>query len=55
MDGLRRFIEADNHRAVDEGHLRQGTRLLQVQKPNFSEAFPEAAIRDGAGEVCTAR
>ena len=46
MDGPRRFIKADNHRAVDVGHLRQGTRSLKVQKPNFSEAFPEAAIRE---------
>ena len=51
MDGLRRFIKADNHRAVDVGHFRQGTRSLKVQKPNFSEAFSEAAIREGADEL----
>ena len=50
MDGLRRFIRADNRSAVDVGHLRQGTRSLKVQKPHFSEAFPEAAIREGANE-----
>ena len=50
MDGLRRFIQADNHSAVDVGDVRQGTRSLHVQKPQFSEAFPEAAIREGAGE-----
>ena len=47
MDGLRRFIQADNHGAVDVGHLRQGTRSLEVQKPKFSEA----AIREGADEL----
>ena len=41
MDRLRRFIQADNHSAVDVGDLRQGTRSLKVQKPQFSEAFPE--------------
>ena len=51
MDGLRRFIKADDHRAVDVGHLRQGTRSRKVQKPNFSEAFPEAAIREVADEL----
>ena len=51
VDGLRSFIKAENHRAVAMGHLRQGTRSLHVQKPNFSEAFPEAAIRDGADEL----
>ena len=30
--------------------LRQGTRSLEVQKPNFSEAFPEATFREGADE-----
>ena len=28
--------------------MRQGTRPVHVQKPNFSEAFPEAVIREGA-------
>ena len=51
MDGLRRFIQADNHSAVDVCDLRQGTRSLEVQKPNFSEAFPEATIREGADEL----
>ena len=51
MDGLRRFIKADNHRVVDVGHLRPGTRSLEVQKLNFSEAFPEATIWEGADEL----
>ena len=44
IDGLRRFIQADNHSVVDVGHVRQGTRSLKVQKPHFCEAFPEADI-----------
>ena len=51
MDGLRSFVRADNRSAEDVGHLREGTRPLHVQKPNISEAFPEAAIRDGADEL----
>ena len=51
MDGLRSFIRADNRSAVAVGHLRQGTRQLHVQNPSFSEAFPGAAIREGANEL----
>ena len=51
MHGLRRFIQADNHSAVDVGDLRQGTRSQKVQKPQFSEAFPEATIREGEDEL----
>ena len=47
MEGLRSFIEADNHSAVDVGHLRRGIRPFYVQKPKFSEDYPEAAIRKG--------
>ena len=47
MDGLRSFIRADNRNAVDVGH---------VPKPNFTETFPEAAIREGTDdEVATLR
>ena len=45
MDGLRTFIQADNHTAVDTGDLRQGAKSLPDKKPQFSEAFPEATIR----------
>ena len=36
---------------MDVGHLRQGTRPLHVQKQNFSDAFPEAAVREDADEL----
>ena len=51
MDGLRRLVQADNRSAVDVGDLRRGTRSLKVQKLQFSEAFPEAVIREGADEL----
>ena len=51
MEGLRSFIKEDNHCAVDVGHLRKGKRPFKVQKPNFSEDYPEAAIREGADEL----
>ena len=51
MDGLRRFSEANNHSAVDVGHLRRGTKSIPVKKTKFSKAFPEATIREGADEL----
>ena len=33
------------------GDLSRGTRSLPVQKPQFSEASPEATIREGADEL----
>ena len=55
MDGLRRFIEADNHSAVDVGDSRRGTASVNVKKSQFIEAFPEAVIREGADESRWAR
>ena len=40
-----------NHSALDVGDLRRGTESLPVEKPQFSEAFPEATIREGADEL----
>ena len=50
MNGLSRFIEADNRSAVVVGDLRRGTKAVNVENPQISEAFPEAAIRERAGE-----
>ena len=51
LGGLRKFIEADNHSAVDVGDLRRGTKSVEVKKLKFSETFPVAAIREGADEL----
>ena len=51
MDGLRNFIRADTRSAVNVDHLRPSTRPLHVQKPSFSDAFAEAATREGADEL----
>ena len=40
MDGLRSFIEVDNHFAVEVGEVREGTRPFKVRKPNFWEECP---------------
>ena len=51
MNGPRRLIEADTDSAVDVGDLRRDTISVDVKKPQFSEAFPEAVIREGADEL----
>ena len=51
---MREVVQASwisSHSAVDVGGLRRGTKSIQVKKPQFSEAFPEAAIREGADEL----
>ena len=47
MDGLRRFIEMDNHSVLDVGHLRKG---LKVQRPKFSENYLEVS-KEGADDL----
>ena len=51
MEGPRSFIKEDNHRAVDVRHLREGMKPFCVRKPNFSEDYQQAAIREGADEL----
>ena len=35
---------------MDVGGLSRGTISVQVEKPQFSEAFPDAVTREGADE-----
>ena len=51
MDGLRSFFAVDSCSAVDVGGLRRGTTSLQVQKPQFSGAFPGVIIRGSADDL----
>ena len=45
------FIEVDNRSAVGVGGLRRGTKSIQLKKPQSSEAFQEAVIREGADKL----
>ena len=51
MDGLRNFIEVDNHSALDVGHLKEGTRSFVVRRPKFGEGCPEVSVRRGPKEL----
>ena len=51
MDGLRSLFHRNGQPQCSGGRsLAQGTRPSDVQNPNLSEDFPEAVIREGAGE-----
>ena len=49
MDGLRSFIEMDNHSASDVGHLRKGSMPNKAQRQKFSGNNPEV-LREGADD-----
>ena len=50
MDGLRSFIEMDNHSALEVGHMHNDLRPLKVQRPKFSEDCSEV-LREGADDL----
>ena len=45
MNGLRRFIEVDNHEAVKIGDLEKNLVAIKVVGPGFN-----AAVREGVDE-----
>ena len=51
MDGLRIFIEEDNHSAVDVGHLRRGTRPFSCPEAEFQCRLPRGGHEEGADEL----
>ena len=57
---LREFIQIDNHRALEVGHLRAGLVSFKVRRPTGQEGYPEVTVREspdglslGAEEVGT--
>ena len=51
MEGLRNFIEEDDHKTSDVGHLSEGKRPFLVRRPKLTEGCPEASIREGPEEL----
>ena len=39
-EGLRNFIQVDNHRALEVGCLKRGMGKYKVRRPKESEGFP---------------
>ena len=51
MEVLRNFVEVDNHRALEAGHLREGSRSFQIRRPECEEGSPEVLIREDPEEL----
>ena len=52
MDGLRNFVEVDNHSALDVGYLKEGTSsFLWYERPKFEEGCSQVSIRQGPEEL----
>ena len=51
MEGLRNFIEVDNHSALDVGYLKEGTRSFEVQRPKCEEGSHEVSTMEGSEEL----
>ena len=43
-EGLRNFIQVDNLRALDVGHLREGLTSCKVRRPNGERGHPEVSV-----------
>ena len=43
MEGLRNFLEVDNHSASEVDYLREGTRSFEVRRPRFEEGGAEVS------------
>ena len=50
-EGLRNFIQVDNHRAVEVGHLRKGLRSFKVRRRTAEEGYPEVPVRESPDEL----
>ena len=44
-DGLREFIKIDNHRALEERHLKEGLGTFKMRRPKGQQGCPEVAAR----------
>ena len=51
MEGLRNFVEVDNHSALDVAYLKECTNSFEVGRPKFEEGGSEASIREGPEEL----
>ena len=50
-EGLREFIQVDNHRALEVGHLSEGLGTFTVRRPKGSEGYPEVTVRESPDEL----
>ena len=49
--GVENFIQVDNHRALEVGHLREGLGSFKVRRPKGEESSPEVLVRESPDEL----
>ena len=50
-EGLREFIQIDNDRALEVGHLREGLGTFKVRRPKGPEGHPEVTVRESRDKI----
>ena len=48
---LRKFIQVDNHRSLEVGHLSEGLGSFKVRRPKGQEGYPEVTVRESPDEL----
>ena len=48
---LRNFIQVDNHRALEVGHLSEGLGSFKVRRPKGEEGYPGVPVRGSPDEL----
>ena len=50
-ESLRNFVQVDNHRALEVGHLRECMVSFEVRRPKGEEGYPEVPVRESPDEM----
>ena len=48
---LRKFIQVDNHRALEVGHMSDGLGSFKARRPKVPEGCPEVTVRESPDEL----
>ena len=43
---MREFLQVDNHRTPEVGHLSEGLGTFEVRSPRGSEGYPKVTVRE---------
>ena len=44
-------MQVDNHRALEEGHLREGLGSFKERRPKGQEGYPGVTVRESPDEL----
>ena len=54
-EGLRNCTKVDNHRALEVGHLREGSKSFKIRRPRCEEGSPQVLVRERKPDELTLR